>query len=619
MSMFILAAMANIPQFPKFLRRPDWLLALALTAVALWMHIYLLLHAGGFWRDEVNLINLSNTHSFAEMEKDSFPILMPLLVSLWSTPVPAGNDFGIRILGTLIGLGIPAVLWLAAWRFRRSPPVLGLALLALNFTLIMYGDSLRAYGLGTLMIVLAAFAAGLFLKKPTWRQTVILAVLATLSVQALYQNAAFVAAICFGAWAVCLRGKNWSAAAKILVVAIVSAASLLPYFKQISTLPNAAVSLRSGFDPMLVCINLDKALGLPLEQYIWIWAFFALVTVVCAIGVFFCRWKKIPVESLPVTQRTALAVALASAFGVSWFIVSPETRWYFLPAIALVIVYLDSGRWLKFFQSIAAADGEPQPGLDNFSLFGGVTLLTALAAFGGFLWYAAMPTEPWYFLPLMALGAVCFEMAIPRAPHNRAGIFGFAFTIALGAVYFAGSNLDQRFTNLDLVARQVSAQAAPDDLVIVSPWYCGITFGRYYQGPAPWDTLPPMKDHSSHRYDLVLQAMKTPDAMQPVLEKISATLQAGHRVWIVAEIEPPKPGDPVPDNPLPPPLKHSGWSDRPYDIVWEKQVTQYLGNHCTSFKMVYATTNLNVNASECLKLAVADGWQNSTKGVTTGH
>jgi hypothetical protein len=280
----------------------------------------------------------------------------------------------------------------------------------------------------------------------------------------------------------------------------------------------------------------------------------------------------------------------------------------------LAVIYLDSGRWQKFFTSVEAAKADPQPGPDKFSLFAGVTLLTALAGFGGFLWYAAMPTESWYFLPLMALAAVCFELAIPRALHLRAAIFGFAITTVIGALYFACADLDMRFTNIDLIARQVSAQAAPDDFVIVSPWYYGITFNRYYKGAAPWNTLPLLKDHSSHRYDLVLQAMKTPEAMQPVYDKISATLRGGHRVWFVGEIGTPNPGLPLPSDPLPPPLKHSGWSDRPYDITWENQVAQFLGNHGRTFTLVYASTNLNVNATENLKLDMIEGWQNSTSG-----
>ncbi len=191
----------------NFLRQPGWLAAILLTAIIAGLHFYFLLHAGGFWRDEVNLVNLANSHSLAAMKKDSFPILMPLLVSGWSALGLARNDLSLRLLGMLIGLGVPAALWVAAWSARRPPPLLGLALFGFNSTLIVFGDSLRAYGLGCVLIMLTAAAVAL-LRQPSWLRTGWLALLAILSVQALYHNAVLVGAICLGAWMVCWRKKT---------------------------------------------------------------------------------------------------------------------------------------------------------------------------------------------------------------------------------------------------------------------------------------------------------------------------------------------------------------------------------------------------------------------------
>ncbi len=192
-----MAASANLRRLAKKVsRQPEWILALAATLAVVWLHFYFLWHAGGFWRDEVNLINLSGRHSLTEMSKDSFPVLMPLLVSGWTAIGLGQNDLSLRLLGTLIGLALPAALWLAAWKIRRAPPLLGLVLLTLNSTVITFGDSLRAFGLGSVLILLTTAAAGWFLKNPTWRRAGVLAALAVLSVQALYQNAVFIAAIC---------------------------------------------------------------------------------------------------------------------------------------------------------------------------------------------------------------------------------------------------------------------------------------------------------------------------------------------------------------------------------------------------------------------------------------
>ncbi len=154
------------------------------------------------------------------MTQDSFPILLPVLINAWAALGLAGSDLSLRGLGTLIGLGIPGALWLAAWAGRRAPPLISLSLLGLNATAIFWGDSLRAYGLGSLGIVLALAAMCGLLEKPTWRRTGILSLAAVLSVQALYQNAFLFASIGLGGWLVCWLRKDKAAALKILTAGL---------------------------------------------------------------------------------------------------------------------------------------------------------------------------------------------------------------------------------------------------------------------------------------------------------------------------------------------------------------------------------------------------------------
>ena len=100
----------------------------------------------------------------------------------------------------------------------------------------------------------------------------------------------------------------------------------------------------------------------------------------------------------------------------------------------LAIAGLDSNRLMKrFFPRFAAsartkADVAPadQVAERHLPLFAGVTLLTAMAGFGGFLWFAALATERWYFLPLTAVAAAGIEIGLPRGRHARAAILGFA-------------------------------------------------------------------------------------------------------------------------------------------------------------------------------------------------
>ena len=621
-----MAATAILRRLAKTIsRQPEWILALTASLAVVWLHFFFLLHAGGFWRDEVNLLNLSSRHSLAEMSKDSFPVLMPLLVSGWTAIGMGKSDLSLRLLGALIGLALPAALWLAAWKIRRAPPVLGLVLLALNSTVIMFGDSLRAFGLGSVLILLTTAAACCFLKKPTWRRAGCLAALAVLSVQALYQNAVLIAAICFGVWAVCARQKNWRTAMKILVVATVSAASLLPYWSRIVSIPDAAGALRIGFNPMYVFINFDNAAGFPMEQYARVWEFFALVVVACGFVSLFARTQtpggfaiNSLAEDAPLLGRTALLMALVAVAGFFWFAASPAMRWCFFPVMAAAIAWCDAlpprraapGARITA-RLVEMAKGIANPVANDMKVFAGTTLLAAFAGFAGFLWYAALPSEPWYFLPLLAMTAAAFELGLPLASrHFRAAIFGFVAATIVLAIPAARGDLNCRFTNIDLVAQRLANEAGPDDFIIVSPWYCGITFDRYYKGPALWNTLPPLKDHSIHRFDMVREQMQKKGIIQPVLGQITATLQSGHRVWVVGSMGIPKAGTPMPADLPPAPLNYSG-SDLRYTQNWTSQAIQFLSDHSRQFYQAYCTTNQNVNPAENLSLRVAEGWQNA--------
>jgi hypothetical protein len=616
-----MAATENLRRLAKtVLRQPEWILALTVSLAVVWLHFYFLLHAGGFWRDEVNLINLSGHHSLIEMSRDSFPVLMPLLVSGWTAIGLGQNDLILRLLGTLIGLALPAALWLAIWKIRRAPPLIGLVLLALNSTVIIYGDSLRAFGLGSALILLTTAAAVWFLRNPTWRRTGFFATLAILSVQALYQNTVLIAAICFGAWAVCARQKNGCAALKICSVAAISAASLLPYWVRILSLPDAAGALRTGFDPVKALASMNHAMGFPLEEYFWVWGFLALMVAVCAGATFFHRKPEsgaVRVEYLPTASRSTIAVALAASFGFIWFAASPQKHWCYFPLLALIILGMDAGwfRSWRFHNSARIKSAVATPTGDAWNrdlpLFAGATLLMAVAGFAGFLWFAALATKPWYFLPLMSLAAVCIETGLTSGRHARAAIVGFAILTMIGAFPFAFRDLNWRFTNVDLVAQRLTNEAGPDDFIIVSPWYCGITFNHYYKGPASWSTLPPLKDHSMHRFDLVREQIQKQGVIQPVFTQIAATLQSGHRVWIVGTMDIPKAGTRMPPDLPPAPANFSG-SDLRFTQNWTYQVAQFLSNHAGRFYDEYYTTNQSVNFEENMKLRLAEGWQDST-------
>jgi hypothetical protein len=105
--------------------------------------------------------------------------------------------------------------------------------------------------------------------------------------------------------------------------------------------------------------------------------------------------------------------------------------------------------------------------------------------------------------------------------------------------------------------------------------------------------------------------MQKTGAIQPVFGQIAATLQSGHRVWVVGTMDIPKAGAPMPADLPPVPPGYLG-TDRGYTQNWTSQAVQFLSDHSSRFYQDYCTTNESVNFVENMKLRVAEGWQSST-------
>jgi hypothetical protein len=550
---------------PAIQERPvaafPWFVASAITLAAVWLHLTLLAHGGALWRDEVNLVNLAALPGLAGLQHDSFPVAMPLVVRAWSGLGFGKTDFGLRCLGALVGLGLLGAYWTASWSTRRAPPLLSLALLALNATALTYGDALRAYGLGSLLIVLAMAATGRFLARPSPARLACMAALMVASVQTLFHNAVLVGALCAGALVVCLLRKSYREALFVLGAGLAAAASLLPYLATVVSALNPAAGWSTKFRPGFAWLDLRRVAEFPRESYLWLWA---------------------------------LLIVLSLIFGAS------------------------AGARLWIRRQPPAPGGDPTPRRISSppgdqkaepQLFAAVTLVVALAGFAAFLWYAELSTQPWYFLPLLALAVACLDAVLaPTRRYPSLAVLAFAAGTALTAFPLARVEMLQRFTNVDVIAHVLAREAAPADYIVVSPWFCGISFARYYHGPAPWTTLPPLEDHQFHRFDLVSAKLQHPDAIQPVLDRSAATLQSGHRVWLAGWVDVPPPGRAPPPNLPRPPLKGWGWSQTPYTINWSDQLEALLSGHSREFQFVSLPPCGDVNANEELKLVRAAGW-----------
>jgi hypothetical protein len=214
--------------------------------------------------------------------------------------------------------------------------------------------------------------------------------------------------------------------------------------------------------------------------------------------------------------------------------------------------------------------------------------------------------QPWHFVPLMAVMALCLETLLLRTtrfPWARLAVAAAAVAAVIAASI---AQVGVRQTNVDLIVRHLERSARAGDLIVVNPWYVGITFARYYRGEVPWLTLPPIEDHTIHRFDLVKQRMLSPDPLAPLYVAIGEALRSGHRVWLVGSLHfvPPGQGPAA----LPRPGGTTGWSDDVYGPAWSMHAGYFVHTHALRWEIVTIAAEQPVNLFERPPLVMVEGW-----------
>jgi len=557
--------------------RGERALALGLTAAVAALAAVRMLYAGGLWRDEAGAARLATLPTLREVvgsfPHEAFPPLFPLAVRAY-THLAGGGDLALRAFGLGAALAIAGVLWMNA-RVARTLPLLSLALLGLDVPFIVLGGSLRGYGVGSALVLLTYGLLARCLAEPpdgppagrgrlaalagtaTKSRAVLLMAAAVASVQVVLGNAALLLALCAAAAAVALmRRHRRRLAAWIGLCGIAAALSLLPYAGELA-------AARRQWSLILV-----YPIG---ARRIW------------------------RVLAATVGPRPVLAV------------------WLLLVIVGLAGVVREL--WRRRGASDAGDAGDRARSID-LAAFAGLAIVLAVVAEGTFLKTLGYTPRPWYLLPFLALVASALDTLFAMLAHSGddrpAGWLSVVRPAAVALVAAAqivplARGLTVRQTNVDLVARAVERSAAPRDLVVVLPWYYGVSFDRYYRGPAPWLTLPEIADHRVHRYDLLKARLAARHPLDDLLQAVGSTLRAGHRVWLVGDVRWPKPGEPPPGRP-PAPLSSDGWHDWPYLVDWSRQLGGFLESHGGSAVPVDVPASARVSELEDMPLTVVRGW-----------
>lgn len=514
------------------------------TLLIIYLHLVFGTQAGALWRDEVNSLEVATMGTFTEtwshLGFDSFPALFFLVLRVVAGVPAAVSDGTLRVFGVSIGLLGLGVIWLNARWLRLGFPLLSLALIGLNPMIIRYGDSIRAYGLGIVLMLLVLGTMWRLVESFTPGRAMIATLSAVLSVQCLYYNSILLLAVCLGAASVTVRRRQVKETMVVLAIGGVSALTMLPYA--------------------------------PTIQRVHQWAFI---------------WKA------PFTM-----VELWRTFGSRLEIAA----WIGLFALAFI-----AGLW-ALWRKTAAAHG--QENTDRV-LFGLVTLTIGTLGYAGFIGILGYLTQPWYYIAFAAFAATCIEIVIASVwPKESARLprAAFAFAIVSIGFYPAWQALRVRQTNVDLVAAQLEAQAAPNDLILINTWNYGISFRRYYHGSASYQTIPPIEDLRSHRVDLLKRQMMSPEPMTPVLQRMADTLRGGNTIWLIGSLDFVPPGK-EPQSPPPGYDGPKGWVGGKFYAAWAEQAGFLVQRQALKFERVRVPLAQPVSRYENLPLSAIRGWR----------
>jgi hypothetical protein len=327
-------------------RKAHWIAALALTASAVLLHFFSLTQAGGLWRDEIAIVNIARLASWGEMFQrlphDHCPIVFPALVRVWTALGWAQTDAGLRLLGLGIGLSVVASCWITGWMTSRQPPLLFLALVAVNPVVIRYSDTIRGYALGIVLIVLTLGLIWRFVEVPDLRRGLLAGLGAVLSVQTLYQNAFFLLAIGIAGMVVCLRRHRRAGAMGILAIGVIAAVSLLPYVQPVLQAQKWWVVVsQTGTSPGIVWRHLSRLTGVFLGVWLVILAVAAIYGLIWLLP---GRRGEEDYDRADLSLFGGIALVLGTiGFGIFLKLTGLPTQvWYYIPGLCFAAVCCDA-------------------------------------------------------------------------------------------------------------------------------------------------------------------------------------------------------------------------------------------------------------------------------------
>ena len=522
-------------------------MCLAATLFAIWIHVVYLQHAGALWRDEVGGVQLAT---------------LPTISETWQMLPHGGFPFFFPLAVRLwvgAGLGSDAALRILGFGFGLS------VLVALWWNSHCIGYRAPFVSIGLLAANLTLVRSGD-------------------SLRAYGCGCAFML-VTFGlVWAL-IRAPTWGRFLQASVAGILSVQSLYQ---------NAVLLLALCCAAGVVCVRRRQQRTIRVVLGVGLLAALSLLPYIQPVIQSQDWWVVSKTGLHPLVLWDNLSSALGAP--LVW------QKWVWIGALLLAIG-VGTVSWGK-------KAGVPDSAASDMTLFAVTASLMGSVGFLAFLWMAQLPTQPWQYLPLVTFVAVCLDAALVTW-SDRYPIWRLVFVMVMVCAPLpeALKLARCRQTNIDLLIAKLDTRATSGDLIIVYPWYCGVTFGRYYRGQTPWTTLPAVADHRFHRYDLLKEKLRAAAPIAPILDQAAETLRSGNNVWIVGALPLPPPNEGEPPRLPPAPNGPWGWLDLPYSYHWGRQTGHFLRTHAARMVPVLMETEDGVNPEESLSLWVVQGWR----------
>ncbi len=540
-------------RFGRVARSIEFSVAALLTLEIIALRFSVVQHLGPLWRDEISSLGVATmptlTGLWSALVYDPVPALFFVILRVWTWLFSGAGDESLRYLGFVIGLGIVGALWLAAWCMKKSPPTWSLLLFGLNPISLVWSDSLRAYGLGCLFNILAiGFISQLFCERPRRVHIAWATAAALCSVHSLFPNSLLLFAAAAGAMVVAIYRHWWRTLMILLGIGLVAALSLLPYAPIIRQTDSWSGLCTGGIDISQILSMLLRATrsGGDLGPTLWI------------------------VGAVLLCGGCLLSVAR--------------------PALLQM-------------------DERDQ----NLLLYATITMIVAIVLTLCFLRWVAWTTAGWYYLPMMSTVAVCLDGASRVLRKTPVANIGNSALITIAVLIVSPMALQTtmlRLTNVDLAATTIAQRAKPLDLIVVDNYFYAISFHRYYHGKTPWLSLPEVSAPGLHRWDILIDTMRRPRPLQPVLDRIDQTLRAGHDVYVVG-FAPLGHGPSAPADLSPAPAGSSGWNLWPYMRRWMSQIAYAAQTQAAHGQVLTSPCSQPVCNAEQVNAVVVSGWNSN--------